>query len=505
MRISNSNLQLALGKTDDQTSPTASDKGIIKNAGDLYAGPVKESMVLSKSQSIQKVNSVEVIGSTKTTINKAIVIEGGSGLSLPNKRFLEKGGTLYPNPNRLKVGPIDQPVEIVNSEAVKTQVRTAVGSGLSESDKVILSDGGSIYPDFNKLRLQQLVIAKPGTTYGNPVEDAANKQPVEIPDSQKAIIGQPFSNLLALGGTEFPNPKKLQFGQLSNESSEVNQPEQGSDSFTNIKNPDGETPLADGTQNGDKLDGKYTSNVPDDSKKAEDPGKKEPQKRTGFFGETLHDSATCRDCKANAENTQKSQEMTRRGLEFILDQTVGTGPVPQIEKKVFLSWYYIPKLIGNIAKFVNAPLDRDLEQRLENKRTAIRLRDDKFLISRKEKAVAELQQQKQDQLEKLTRVQQEHRATLERMEKGRQEIIDKLNKANPPNGGAKYLGDPQARQRLEDAYFKKLKEIDEEIKYINNRMQPLQDDIERIKNRIKEAEEKLGLNAKPMPEIATDH
>ena len=302
-------------KIEKQT--TQSDKGILSN-GDIVSSSTANSLVSSQGQPLKTVNSGEVTGTININITKTIVSNTGSGLSISDRSLINAGGTIYPNPNRLNLAPAaPQPVKAPN---------TVIKSRLSDTDKVILNAGGSIYTDFNKLRMQQLVFDN-STTPANSNQTGAKG--VEVPAKQTVNFVQPSSNLIMLGGTEFPDSNKLQFRQLLIEPSKAEQPEKESEPFTYMFNRDSETPVADGSKEDDKLDGKFTSNVSEDQKNI--PVKNEPPVRRGFFGEILHDPATCKDCKAKGKNTNVA------GLEFILDQTVGTGPIAQIEKKTFLS------------------------------------------------------------------------------------------------------------------------------------------------------------------------
>ena len=142
-------------KAADQSGLSESDKKIINNGGCLY--PKREIDIFDRTSK----PIVKQGGNTQALTPKTSIVEGGASLTESDKRIINGGGCLYPNPRSLNFAvelptSADLNKKIAKVDTVKFEQK-APNSGLSDSDFKIINSGGCVYPNQNRLKLELLL------------------------------------------------------------------------------------------------------------------------------------------------------------------------------------------------------------------------------------------------------------------------------------------------------------------------------------------------------------
>ncbi len=137
----------------DQSGLSESDKKIINNGGCLYP---KNGIDIFDRTSKPTVKQGE---NTQALTPKTSVVEGGASLTESEKRIIDRGGCLYPNP-KFSNFAVEMPklpdAKIAKVDSAKFEQKSP-NSGLSDSDLKIINNGGCVYPNQNRLRLELLM------------------------------------------------------------------------------------------------------------------------------------------------------------------------------------------------------------------------------------------------------------------------------------------------------------------------------------------------------------
>jgi hypothetical protein len=143
-------------KISDQSGLSESEKQIVNNGGCLY--PKSKIDIFDKAATL----AIKQGGATPLLAPKASITETGATLTESEKRLLNGGGCLYPNPKPFNFAvelpkPADKKIAKVDS--VKFEQK-APNSGLSDSELKIINSGGCVFPNQNRLKLESLLQSK---------------------------------------------------------------------------------------------------------------------------------------------------------------------------------------------------------------------------------------------------------------------------------------------------------------------------------------------------------